>query len=135
MSVKLKKLIHQRQIAFHKNKNNLSYKFYRNAVNKERKRCKAAYYASKVKDLKGVNQRKWWDEINKLSGSKKEKLNLQCSLNIPEYNDKTNPEIANAINEVRVNYREGGLYVIYSPEDAQRPRAVYHIQPNFEVIN
>jgi hypothetical protein len=27
------------------------------------------------------------------------------------------------------------LYVIYSPEDAQRPRAVYHIQPNFEVIN
>ena len=36
---------------------------------------------------------------------------------------------------VRVNYREGGLYVIYSPEDAQRPRAVYHIQPNFEVIN
>jgi hypothetical protein len=38
-------------------------------------------------------------------------------------------------NKVRVNYREGGLYVIYSPEDAQRPRAVYHIQPNFEVIN
>ena len=38
-------------------------------------------------------------------------------------------------NNVRVNYREGGLYVIYSPEDAQRPRAVYHIQPNFEVIN
>ena len=37
--------------------------------------------------------------------------------------------------KVRVNYREGGLYVIYSPEDAQRPRAVYHIQPNFEVIN
>jgi hypothetical protein len=36
---------------------------------------------------------------------------------------------------VRVNYREGGLYVIYSPEDALRPRAVYHIQPNFEVIN
>ncbi|CAB4039126.1 Hypothetical predicted protein, partial [Paramuricea clavata] len=47
MSVTLKKLIHQRQIAFHKNKNSLSYKFYRNAVNKERKRCKAAYYASK----------------------------------------------------------------------------------------
>ena len=100
MSVKLKNLIHQRQIAFHKKKtNSLSYKFYRNAVNKERKRCKAAYYASKVKDLKGVNQRKWWDEISKLSGSKKKNSNLQCSLNIPEYNDKTNPEIANAINE------------------------------------
>jgi hypothetical protein len=38
-------------------------------------------------------------------------------------------------NKVRVNYREGGLYVIYSPEAAQRPRAVYHIHPNFEVIN
>ena len=46
-----------------------------------------------------------------------------------------NKNFMQIIFKVRVNYREGGLYVIYSPEDAQRPRAVYHIQPNFEVIN
>ena len=37
---------------------------YRNAVNKERKLCKAKYYTSKVQDLKGVNPRLWWKEVN-----------------------------------------------------------------------
>ena len=74
MSVKLKELIRMRQQAFHANKSGLMYKYYRNAVNKERKRCKAKYYASKVKDLKGVNPRQWWSEVNKLSGKKKSKI-------------------------------------------------------------
>ena len=51
------------------------------------------------------------------------------------YENIQNYETEINILQVRVNYREGGLYVIYSPEDALRPRAVYHIQPNFEVIN
>ena len=62
MSVKLKKLIHMRQHAFYANKCGLAYKFYRNAVNRERKLCRAKYYASEVKDLKGVNPRQWWNE-------------------------------------------------------------------------
>ena len=74
MSVKLKELIRMRQQAFHANKSGLMYKYYRNAVNKERKRCKAKYYASKVKDLKCVNPRQWWSEVNKLSGKKKAKF-------------------------------------------------------------
>ena len=76
MSVKLKELIRMRQQVFHANKSGLMYKYYRNAVNKERKRCKAKYYASKVKDLKGVNPRQWWSEVNKLSGSKKQNSSL-----------------------------------------------------------
>ena len=55
ISVKLKGLIRQRQAAFLSNKHGLSYKFYRNAVNRERKRSKAMYYTTKVRDLKGVN--------------------------------------------------------------------------------
>ena len=37
---------------------------------------------------------------------------------------------------VGVKYREGGMYAIYSPqaEDAQRPRAVYDIHPDFRGI-
>ena len=83
MSVKLKELIRMRQQAFYANKSGLTYKYYRNAVNKERKRCKTKYYASKVKDLKGGNPRQWWSEVNKLSGSKKQNSSLfflpQCS--------------------------------------------------------
>ena len=43
MSVKLKELICMRQQVFHANKSGLMHKYYRNAVNKERKRCKAKY--------------------------------------------------------------------------------------------
>ena len=61
-----------------------------------------------------------------------EKVLIVISSEMHCYTTRTQPLMSL---EVRVNYREGGLYVIYSPEDAQRPRAVYHIQPNFEVIN
>ena len=60
MSVRLKELIRMRQQAFYSNRYGLGYKFYRNAVNKERKLCKGKYYASKVQD------RSWWKEVNKL---------------------------------------------------------------------
>ena len=35
---------------------------------------------------------------------------------------------------VRVKCREGGMYVMYNPEDAQRPRAIYVIHPDFRGI-
>ena len=99
MSVKLKKLIHMRQHAFHANKCGLAYKFYRNAVNRERKLCRAKYCASKVKDLKGVNPRQWWNEVRKLSGSEKQNSSLLSCLNVPEYsNMATTADVANAIN-------------------------------------
>lgn len=63
ISTKIKQLIRLRQRAFHFNKEGTLYKFYRNAVNKERKLCRAKYYVSKVRDLKEVNPRQWWKEV------------------------------------------------------------------------
>ena len=65
----------------------------------DRLSCKAMYYTTKVRDLKGVNPRKWWQEINKLSGAKKQNSNLLCSLNVPLYTGKSPRKIANAIND------------------------------------
>ena len=99
MSVKLKKLIHMRQHAFHANKCGLAYKFYGNAVNREMKLCKAKYYASRAKDLKGVNLRQWWNKVRKLSGSEKQNSCLLSRLNVPEYsNMATTADVANGIN-------------------------------------
>lgn len=129
MSVKLKKLIHQRQVAFHSNRNSLSYKFYRNAVNKERKRCKAVYYTSKVRDLKGVNQRKWWNEIKKLSGTKKDNSSLLCSLNVPQYNNMSHPEIANDINQALLEPLQ-----VFEPLDRESTAAVLPLEENPEFL-
>ena len=98
MTVKLKKLIRMRQEAFHSDANGAAYKFFRNKVNRERKVCKGIYYTSKVQDMRGVNPREWWKEINKLSGAKKQNSNLVKSLNVPHYQNMTPEEIANAIN-------------------------------------
>ena len=88
-----------RQQAFDSNRHGLAYKFYRNAVNKERKLYKGKYYASKVQDLKGVNPCSWWKEVNKLSGAKSENVNLLNALNVPDFENLSSPEIANGINE------------------------------------
>ena len=87
------------QQAFYSNRHGLAYKFYRNAVNKERKLCQGKYYASKVQDLKGVSPRSWWEEVNKLSGAKSQNVNLLNALNVPDLENLSAPEIANGINE------------------------------------
>ena len=97
MSTKLKDLIRMRQVAFYSNKNSIQFKFYRNAVNRERKLCKAKYYASKVQDLKGANPRQWWKEVKKISGSVNS-IKLMSSLNVPGYDNLSHKEIADAIN-------------------------------------
>ena len=98
MTVKLKNLIQQRQSAFHANKHSNVYKALRNAVNRERKSCKAKYYSSKVEDLKGTNPKQWWKAMKKLSGlSKKSSTNLLDDLSVPDLGNMSNQEIANAI--------------------------------------
>ena len=99
MSVRLKKLICMSQQGFYSNRHGLAYKFYRNAVNKERKLCRGKYYTSKVQDLKGVNPRSWWKEINKLSGAKSQDVTLLNHLNVLDFENLSPPEIANGINE------------------------------------
>ena len=99
MSVRPKELIHMRQQAFYSNRHGLAYKFYRNAVNKKRKLCKGKYFASKVQDLKGVNPRLWWKEVNKLSDARNQNVNTLDALNVPDIENLSTPEIANGINE------------------------------------
>ena len=99
ISVRLKKLIRMCQQAFYSNRHGLAYKFYRNAVNKERKLSKGKYYTFKVQDLKGVNPRSWWKEINKLSGAKSQNVALLNALNVLDFENLSPPEIPNSINE------------------------------------
>ena len=101
------------------------YKYYRNAVNKERKRCKAKYYTSKVKDLKGVNPRQWWSEVNKLSGSKKQNSSLFSSLNVPEYNNLSATEVANSINHALLEPLQP-----YEPIDSERAALQLPLEEN-----
>ena len=129
MSVKLKEQIHLRQQAFHANKSGLMYKYYRNAVNKERKRCKAKYYTSKVKDLKGVNPRQWWSEVNKLSGSKRKNSSLFSFLNVPEYQNLSPTEVANSINHAVLEPLQP-----YMPIESERVALQLSLEENPEFL-
>ena len=61
ISVQLKYLIARRQQALASG-NRTFYKILRNKVNRERKRCRKTYYASKIGDLHDSNPRDWWRE-------------------------------------------------------------------------
>ena len=53
MTQHLKSLISKREVAFHKNgADSVQLRFYRNAVNRVRKTCKAKFYESNVKQMK-----------------------------------------------------------------------------------
>ena len=58
MSDKLKRSIKKRQRALQSG-NRSEFKYYRNVVKVERKKCKAAYYDNKIKSLKHVKPRNW----------------------------------------------------------------------------
>ena len=66
MTSNLKSLIIKRQRAFHDG-NLISFKFFRNAVNRKRKVCKATYYANKIQDMKSTNPHVWWKSVKNLS--------------------------------------------------------------------
>ena len=118
-----------RQQAFHTNKSGLMYKYYPNAVNKERKRCKAKYYTSKVKDLKGVNPRQWWSEVNKLSGSKRQNSSLFSSLYVPEDKNLSPTEVASSINHALLEPLQP-----YEPIDSERASLQVLLEENPEFL-
>lgn len=70
LTQKFRLLIKKRQSALHSN-HSLMYKYYRNAVNRERKKCKAKFYQGKVKELKNNNPKQWWNQIKRISGMSK----------------------------------------------------------------
>ena len=70
------KEIRKRQETFCKNgADSHIFKFYRNAVNRERKSCKAKYYDSKIQQMKGENPNTvWWKEVKRISGMSSRKI-------------------------------------------------------------
>ena len=59
MNHHLKSLIHKRQLALATG-NKHRFNHLRNAVNRERKKCRSKFYESKVKQLKSSHPKQWW---------------------------------------------------------------------------
>ncbi|PFX22146.1 hypothetical protein AWC38_SpisGene13322 [Stylophora pistillata] len=95
----LKSLILKRQRAFLEHGvESSSYKLYRNAVDRERKSCKASFYKVKVEHMKEENPKLWWKEVKLLSGSQSNSGNVINHIHIKELEDCNNHELANTIN-------------------------------------
>ena len=75
------------------------YKFYRNAVNRERKSCKARFYKSNVEHMKEENPKVWWKEVKRLCGFNSNSGNASSDIHIEGIENLTDQELANAINE------------------------------------
>ena len=100
MSQKLKSLIRKRQKTFCKNgPDSHLFKFYRNAVNRERKLCKAKYYDSKIQQMKGEHPKVWWKEVKRISGMSSRSVDLLCKIKINELEGLPSAKIASAINK------------------------------------
>ena len=100
MTQNLKSLILKRQRVFTKYGGNSSiFKFFRNAVNRDRKVCKSRYYESRVQaQMKGKNPKGWWREVKRLSGMQSHTRDLLSQLNVPEIESLSLHGKANAIN-------------------------------------
>ena len=99
MNQKIKSLILKRQKAFSTHGvHSPQFKHYRNCVNRERKVCRAKYYESNIKHLKGESPRMWWSEIKRLSGTKSADTNLLDQINVEGFSNLPPHEQVNTIN-------------------------------------
>ena len=88
-------LIKKRQFYFHSG-NNSMYCFYRNKVNRARKKLKSEYVSNTMQDLKCSNPKNWWQKIKSLTGQKHKGDNLESLAQSICNGDKT--ALANTIN-------------------------------------
>ena len=101
MTRHLKSLILKRQKAFHKHgAESPHYKFYRNAVNRERKTSKANnFYKTKVEYMKDENPKVWWNEVKRLGGASSRTGNMISQIQAEGIEDLNQIELANVINQ------------------------------------
>ena len=79
------------------------YKFYRKAVNRERKSCKAVFYETKVQSMKEENPKACW---KRLSGARSHSVAL-CNHIHAEGAEELSPQhLANVINEALLESME-----------------------------
>ena len=67
MTTDLKSQIKKRQMALARGNVTL-FKYYRNLVNRNRKKCRSKYYLSKVHNLKNSRPKNWRKEVKRISG-------------------------------------------------------------------
>lgn len=98
VSEHFKSLIKKRQRAFSRG-DVMSFKYFRNKVNRERKILRASFYTHKVSNLKKSKPKDWWKEVKRLSGmTPASGSDTLLPLQIPD-TDHLNPiELANVIN-------------------------------------
>ena len=101
MTWHLKSLILKRQKAFHKHgAESPQYKFYRNAVNRERKTSKANnFYKTKVEHMNNENPKVWWKEVKRLGGASSRTGNVISQIQAEGIEDLNQIELANVINQ------------------------------------
>ena len=99
MSVKLKRSIKKRQRALQSG-NRSEFKYYRNVVNVERKKCKVAYYDNKIKSLKHVKPRNWWRAVKRISGMDTiTRSDISSNSHVDDFKNLSDLQIANKIND------------------------------------
>ena len=74
-------LIRQRQYHFHAG-NKEEFHYYRNKVDKTRKKLKPHFYKRKMSGLRKVNPKNWWRNVKEITGMKAESNNLQGMANV-----------------------------------------------------
>lgn len=90
----------KRQHGFSKNDvNSTLFKFYRNVVNRERKKCKAKYYEYKVRQMKGENPKLWRKEIKRTGGVSSMTGDVVNQLNVDSIESLFRQEKANSSNK------------------------------------
>ena len=100
MTSELKSLILKRQRAFHEHgTESVQFKFYRNAVNRKRKCCKATFYETKIDQMKESDPKSRWKVVKRLSGARQSSSsNLISFLDIDELERSSMRVIADLIN-------------------------------------
>ena len=81
-----------------KENRSLQFKFYRNQVNRERKRIKSKYYEAKIIDLRNTEPKKWWSECKKLCGMSKPSIDIASKFIGESQTIKDKIDLANKIN-------------------------------------
>ena len=96
----IKSLILKRRKAFHKHgAESPQYKFYRNAVNRERRTSKANFYKTKVEHMKYENPKVWWKEVKRLGGASFHTGNVISQIQAEGIEDMNQMEPANIVNQ------------------------------------
>lgn len=100
MTQHLKGLILKRQKAFHTHgAESAQYKFFRNIVNRERKKCKGNFYKTKIAHAKDDIPKLWWKEVKRLLSTKSHSGDLKHQIHIEGVEDLSDQDLANMINK------------------------------------